>query len=79
MAVISIACFSACSLSCFGVFSARFANSFLMFSDSWSRLLSLSLCCSGDGEISSFSIFDVGLLSALLRVRWTSVILSASS
>jgi hypothetical protein len=79
MAAISIACFSPCSLSCFGVFSARFSNSFLMFSDSWSRLLSLSLCCSGYGELSSFSGCAAGLVSSLLGVQWTSVILCLAS
>jgi hypothetical protein len=77
-AVISMVCLSSCSLNCFWLSLARFANSCFIVSDSWYRLRSLFLGCSADRGISSASDCAAGLLSSLLGVFWAAAIIFLS-
>jgi hypothetical protein len=64
---ILIVCFSACSASCFCVFSVNTVNSFFIFLYTVSCLLILFYLLSGEGDVCSFSSGG-GLAPALFGV-----------
>jgi hypothetical protein len=76
--VISIACFSPCSRSCFCVFLVKVVNSFFICSVSCSCLRSLLKFGSVEGGIYCLSVLAAGVVSSLFGVRWESFIVTSA-